>query len=125
MENKIVQGPMSKVQCLESERLEPWPEAVEGAGLLEELANLLRRFVVLPERAAETLALWVLHTYAFQLREVSTYVGIESPEKRCGKTTLLGVLSELVNRPVVATNISSPAFFRVIEEVRRFWVATS
>src|SRR5205807_18118 len=62
--------------------------------------------------------LWTVHTYGFQLRDVSTYIGIESPEKRCGKTTLLGVLSELVNRPVVAANISSPAFFRVIEETR-------
>jgi hypothetical protein len=31
---------------------------------------------------------------------------------------LLTVLSELVNRPVVAANISSPAFFRVIEETQ-------
>jgi hypothetical protein len=45
-------------------------------------------------------------------------LGLESPEKRCGKTTLLTVLSELVNRPVVAANISSPALFRVIEETR-------
>jgi hypothetical protein len=45
-------------------------------------------------------------------------LGIETPEKRCGKTTLLGVLSELVSRPVVAANISSPAFFRVIEETQ-------
>ncbi len=50
------------------------------------------------------------------LRQVATYIGVESPEKRCGKTTLLTVLCELVNRPVVASNISSPAFFRVIEE---------
>ena len=84
--------------------------------LLDELAGVMRRFVVLPNGAA-ALALWVLHTYAFELREVSTYMGVESPEKRCGKTTLLTVLSELVNRPVVAANISSPAFFRVIEEV--------
>jgi putative DNA primase/helicase len=31
---------------------------------------------------------------------------------------LLSLLSELVNRPVVASNISSPAFFRVIAETR-------
>jgi hypothetical protein len=74
--------------------------------------------VVLPAHAAETLALWILHTHAFQLRDVSTYIGIESPEKRCGKTTLLSVLSKLVNRPVPAANISSPAFFRVIEETQ-------
>jgi len=96
--------------------VEPWGEAVDGKILLDEIAQLLRRFVVMPKWSAETLALWAVHTYAFQLRDVSTYIGIESPEKRCGKTTLLGVLSELVNRPVVAANISSPAFFRVIEE---------
>jgi len=96
----------------------PWPEAVDGSLLLSELERVFTRFVVLPKWAAETLALWTLHTYAFPLRDVSTYLGIESPEKRCGKTTLLTVLSELANRPVVAANISSPALFRVIEETR-------
>ncbi len=95
---------------------EPWPEPVDGCALLDSLAAQLRRFVVLPQWVPETLALWTLHTYAFHLREVSTYIGVESPEKRCGKTTLLTLLSELVSRPLVASNISSPAFFRVIEE---------
>ncbi len=75
---------------------------------------MIRRFVVLAQWAAEALALWMVHTYAFELRRVATYIGIESPEKRCGKTTLLTVLSELVNRPVMASNISSPGFFRTI-----------
>ena len=108
----------SYTQNLQVEDVAPWPEPVEGVALLEELRKTLKRFVVLPAWAAETLALWTLHTYAFQLRNVTTYVGIASPEKRCGKTTLLTVLSEMVNRPVVAANISSPAFFRVIEETR-------
>jgi hypothetical protein len=103
---------------LELPEVEPWPEPVNGPALLDELERALRRFVVLPKWAAETMALWILHTYAFPLRDVSTYLGIESPEKRCGKTTLLTVLSELVNRPVVAANISSSALFRVIEETR-------
>ncbi len=64
------------------------------------------------------MALWILHTYAFHLRDVTTYIGLESPEKRCGKTTLLTVLCDLVNRPVVAANISSSAFFRLIGEAR-------
>src|ERR1051325_10338041 len=97
---------------------EPWPEPVVGKSLLAALVALFRRFVILPEWAAETLALWVLHTYSFQYRNVSTYLGIESPEKRCGKTTLLTVLSELVHRPFVAANISPPALFRVIQETR-------
>src|SRR5436190_6284610 len=98
--------------------VEPWADPVVGATLLDEIEQLLKRFVILPPSTPEALALWILHTYAFHLRDVTTYIGIESPEKRCGKTTLLTVLSELVNRPVVSTNISSPAFFRVIEEVQ-------
>ncbi len=97
-------------------KIDPWPEPVDGQALLDTLDATVKRFVVLPKWAAETLALWILHTYAFLLRDVSTYVGLESPQKRCGKTTLLAVMCELVNRPVVASNISSPAFFRVIEE---------
>ncbi len=96
----------------------PWPEPVDAVLLLDDLATLVRRFVVLPEYADSALALWILHTYAFELRDVTAYVGIESPEKRCGKTTLLTVLGELVNRPIISSNISSPAFFRVIEELR-------
>lgn len=87
--------------------VEPWPDPVDGCLLLDEFAGLLSRFVVLPSHAAETLALWTLHTYAFELRDVTTYIGLVSPEKRCGKTTLLGVLSELVHRPVDRT-VGSP-----------------
>ena len=45
-------------------------------------------------------------------------VGIDSPTKRCGKSTLLMLLRHLVNRPVLASNISSSALFRVIEQGR-------
>jgi hypothetical protein len=88
---------------------------VNGAALLDELASLLRRHVILPAWAPETVALWILHTYAFEWREVSSYLGIESPEKRCGKTTLLAALGEMVRCPVIAANISPSALFRVID----------
>jgi hypothetical protein len=89
---------------------------VDGKVLLDILKQLLTRFVVLPKWAAEALALWIIHTYAFLLRDVTTYIGIESPEHRCGKSTLVTVLSELTHRSVVSSNISPPAFFRVIED---------
>ncbi len=89
-----------------------------GQALLDALTSVLARFVVLPKHAAEALALWIVHTYAFELRDVSVYIGIESPEKRCGKTTLLTVLSELAHNAIAATNISPSAFFHVIEKDR-------
>jgi len=90
---------------------------VDANTLLDALVRLLNRFVVLPASSPVALALWILHTYAFYLREVTTYIGIESPEKQCGKTTLLTLLNELVNRPIAASNVSPPAFFRVIEQL--------
>ena len=100
------------------EAVEAWEEAVEGAALLNELRSAVSRHVVSPPHAAETLALWILHTYAFELRNVTSYIGVVSPEKRCGKTTLLTLLAKLANRPIVAANISPSALFRVIEELR-------
>jgi uncharacterized protein DUF3631 len=91
---------------------------VLGHELLDAIRALLARFVVLPKWAAETLALWIVHTYGFELRDVTTYLGIESPVKGCGKTTLITVLAELADRAMIASNISPSAFFRVIEEMR-------
>jgi len=93
-----------------------WNEAVDGALLLNELRAFILRYLVLPAGAAEIQALWVLHTYAYRLRRVTTYLGIVSPEKRCGKTTLLTVLSALSNRALLASNVSPPSIFRAIEE---------
>jgi hypothetical protein len=98
--------------------MEPWAEAVNGAELLEAVLAELRRFVVLGEWIGETFALWIVHTHAYRLREVTTYMGIESPEKECGKSTLLTALSRMVDRPAVSANISSSAFFRAIEELQ-------
>jgi len=95
----------------------PWPEPVKGHVLLDEIVALLIRFVVLPKWAAETLALWAVHTFGFHVRDICTYIAIESPEKECGKSTLLTVISHLVHRPVVSSNISSSASFHAIEEL--------
>src|SRR6478609_4726452 len=75
-------------RALEWEEVEPWWDAVQLNMLLDDLTREISRFVVLPKWAAEMLALWIVHTYAFELREISTYVAIESPEKGCGTESL-------------------------------------
>jgi len=97
--------------------VEPWPLAVNAAELLEEIRRKITGHVVLPRWAAETMALWVPHTFAFQYRDITTYLGIESPEHRCGKSTLITILSELTQRAVVASNVTAPSFFRVIAQI--------
>ena len=98
--------------------VEPWPDPVDGSPLLDEILNIVCRFVVLPKWVPETVSLFVPHTFAYQYRDVTTYLGIESPEHRCGKSTLITILSELTHRAVVASNVTAPSFFRVIAQLQ-------
>jgi putative DNA primase/helicase len=98
--------------------VELWPEPVDGAILLDELAHTIRRYVVLERAAADAAALWVVHTHAIDAAYVSPRLAITSPEKRCGKTTLLIVLGALVARPLATANMTTATIFRVIEAKR-------
>jgi hypothetical protein len=68
--------------------VEPWSEAVSGDRLLNDLATVFSRYVILPKRAADALALWVVHAWAFDAWDISPFMVLVSPEKRCGKTTV-------------------------------------
>jgi len=94
------------------------PHPVSIAELLAEIEAVIKRHVILPEHAAAALAVWVLHTYTFELRDTVAYVAIESPEKRCGKTTLLSVLAAMANKPLIASNVTVAALFRAIDTCR-------
>ena len=42
---------------------EPWPEPVDGAALLDEIAKAIGAHVVMPEASRDACALWVAHTF--------------------------------------------------------------
>jgi putative DNA primase/helicase len=95
---------------------EPWAESVDGAHLLDEITATVRRFLSAPEHSFKAIALWVLYSYAFDLFDTSPLLAIVSPEKRCGKTTLLTLLYALVPRPLAIANITAAALFRTVEK---------
>jgi putative DNA primase/helicase len=95
--------------------VEPWPEPVNGAELLDGIAGAIRRHVVLADTACAAAALWIVHTYLLDVFSISPRLGVVSPTKRCGKTTLLDVLGCLVLRSLPAANVTAAAVFRVIE----------
>lgn len=97
------------------EVIEPWHQPVGIAELLDDVFGLLNRHVILPDGAATALTLWVAGTFVYDSFRIWPKLTITSPEKRCGKTTLLEVLSALCNRSLVASNISPAAVYRVIE----------
>ena len=95
---------------------EPWPEPVDGAALLDELVTTIRRYVVLQsEYHAAAISLWVAHTWAVDVFQVTPRLAITSPTRRCGKSTLLTLAGALVRRPLPSSNITSAALFRAVE----------
>ena len=92
----------------------PHPDPVNIADLLTDIEAVIKRHVILADHAAAALAVWVLHTYTFEMRDTVAYVAIESPEKRCGKTTLLSVLAAMAAKPLIASNITVGALFRSV-----------
>jgi hypothetical protein len=96
--------------------LEPWPEPVDGAALLNELADAFRRHLALPECAAEAIALWVLLTHTADAHNTSPRLAFVSPVYGCGKTTALSMLAGVVNRALPASNVSPAVIFRAIEQ---------
>jgi putative DNA primase/helicase len=64
------------------------------------------------------LPLWVLHAWTMDAGDVSPLLVLESPTKRCGKTSVLILLYFLTPRSELSSNITAPALFRYIEDVR-------
>jgi putative DNA primase/helicase len=99
-------------------RVEPWNGEVSGADLLDELSAVFHKYIVLPRGAGEALALLTLHSWTMNAGDVSPFLVLVSPTKRCGKTSVLILLFHLTPRSVLASNISPSALFRYIEHVR-------
>jgi hypothetical protein len=76
----------------------PWPEPVSGDDLLSSISAAIRKHVVLSKHAADAAALWCVHSHLLDCFVISPRLAIKSPMKRCGKTTLLDVISLLVSR---------------------------
>jgi hypothetical protein len=95
--------------------VELWPDALNGADVLSEIAETFTSYVALPDGAADALALWTAHAHCFESFVCSPRLNISSPEKGCGKTTLRDVLAVLVPRPLATENLTVAVLFRLIE----------
>lgn len=95
---------------------EPWPEPVDGAAWLDAVMALFRKHLILPDQAAEAIALWIMQTYALEASDIAPMLAVVSPEKRCGKSRLLSLLSYLCRRPLAASSITGSVIFRVVEQ---------
>ncbi|MDT8281124.1 MAG: DUF3631 domain-containing protein, partial [Erythrobacter sp.] len=106
----------SNAGAMDFEDVELWPDPVDGAELLDEIEAEVNRHCITADRVPTAVALWVLFTWQIDAARTAAILAITSPEKRCGKTTLLALLTRLVRKPLPASNISPAAVFRAIEK---------
>lgn len=100
------------------EEVEPWPQPVNGAALLDELSATVRRFVVCERHTADAAALWLAFTWCIDAVSVAPIANITAPLPNCGKSTMLDLFERLSFQPLKADNISPAALFRSIEKWR-------
>lgn len=95
--------------------IEPYSKPIDPAQLLNEVAETIRRFVVLESEQADAAALWVAFTWFVDVVEVAPLAIINAPEKACGKSQLLDLLGRMSARPLPAANSSTAGLFRAVE----------
>jgi hypothetical protein len=61
------------------------------------------------------IALWILGTYCYDSFRIFPKLLLSSPEKRCGKSTLLEIIRSMSHRALMASNITPSAIFRCID----------
>jgi len=97
------------------DELQPWPDPVDGAELLNQLAGEFRRFLILPRHGEVILAVWNLHTYCFEQFDYSPILHVTAPTKQCAKSRVLDVLAKLSRNPKSSSNMTGATMFRTIE----------
>jgi len=95
---------------------EPCSGVVNGFELLNEIVAVFNEYLVLPEGAAEVMALWVIHTYCHDAAWIDPLLAFLSPTKQCGKTTALNLLACIVDKPLPASNCTAATLFRGIQK---------
>jgi putative DNA primase/helicase len=93
----------------------PWHEPVDPGKLLTDISNTIKRFIVCNNETVIAATLWAAMTWFIDVIQIAPLAVITAPEKRCGKSQLLFLFSQIVKRPLAASNISPAALFRSID----------
>ena len=93
----------------------PWPEPVNGADLLDDLARFMAGPVVLPEGGATAIALYVVMTHIVDMLVICPYLAFPSPTMRAGKTTVQDLIGYVARRSLPTANCTPAAIFRELQ----------
>ena len=101
-------------QCAEAAARAPTPDADE---LLDDVRAFITDYMILPSNeVADLLALWVLHTHAFEAASRTPYLRIVSAMPECGKTLLMEILCSITRNGWHTVNPSAAVLYRQVDQ---------
>ena len=81
----------------------PYSHPVEGHIVAFEVKRALNKHLFLPDWCDVTVTLWIIASYLYDSFRIFPRLLISSPEKGCGKTTLLDLIEAMANKPLSAS----------------------
>lgn len=98
---------------------EPYAEPVADISLLaDQVSQILDDHIACTDAVKVAATLWILMTWVIPASHILPIAWINAPEKRCGKSTLLTLMSRMSKRSLPTSNITGSALFRSIEQYK-------
>jgi hypothetical protein len=96
--------------------VEPWPDPVAAAALLDGLIAKISKHIAARPHEILVIALWVAMAWVHEAAATySAYLTATSAEPDSGKTTLLGVLRYLVPKPFTGAEPTGASIYRFVD----------
>jgi hypothetical protein len=115
LDAKVKDARKSNVVKSEPVEIEPYHEAVNPAELFDEIKALYLMHIIMDTNQAIAATLWTVMTWLTDEVDVLPLLLINAPERSCGKTQVLDMVSRLSCRPMVGANITTAVLFRCID----------
>ena len=98
------------------ELLLPWSSPVDIDDLANKMAILIKRYCVVTDEEADAAVLWIISSYLINGFNIFPKLSLISPQKRCGKSTLMEVISAMSRDGLFTSNVSAASIYRITEQ---------
>jgi putative DNA primase/helicase len=113
--NKLDAGKNENLVVYTKPSLEP---ALNIALIVSLIYQIIEDHIACTDAVKVAATLWILMTWFIPASHILPIAWINAPEKRCGKSTLLTLMSRLSKKSLSTSNISASALFRSIESYK-------
>ncbi|MFC3050563.1 DUF3631 domain-containing protein [Kordiimonas pumila] len=97
------------------EDLLPATGTIDIEALLDNIEGFILSHSILPPGASAALTLWCLASYNINNFRIFPKLVICSPQRRCGKSTVLDLIEAFSSKALVTSNMTPATIFRIIE----------